>query len=298
MTVNLEQLRTYGVGFKAHFNRGLLTPNEQADEALLFATEIPSEGDSNEYGGLEPTGDMEEADHGPREVETLTAFNYSLKNKPYSKVVRVKEKHIQDDNVGIYGNKFLGLGLAGRRWKSKLAYEALRRGTELHCVDERPFFGTHEVAGETVSNHYVSGGGREPFYVLDVSKELKPIIVQIRKKPDFVAMDKPDDDYVFENGVYRYGSKARGAGGYSAWQYAARCDGELNATNINTIVAGMRSLRNDKGQRIGVHPKLLIIGPNNFARARELFKAERLANGASNTLFGSFQILEANYDIQ
>lgn len=52
------------------------------------------------------------------------------------------------------------------------------------------------------------------WYLFDLSKPLKPLILQTRKSPVFVAHDKVDDEAVFMRKEFIYGVDYRGAVGY------------------------------------------------------------------------------------
>jgi phage major head subunit gpT-like protein len=51
------------------------------------------------------------------------------------------------------------------------------------------------------------------YYLLSTDR-LKPIILQVRKEPEFVQRTDPAMDNVFHNKTYEYGADARGAAGY------------------------------------------------------------------------------------
>jgi phage major head subunit gpT-like protein len=58
------------------------------------------------------------------------------------------------------------------------------------------------------------------WFLLDVSRAIKPLIFQQRKKPEFVAMTQPTDDNVFMQKQYLYGIDGRDNAGYGLWQLA------------------------------------------------------------------------------
>ena len=58
------------------------------------------------------------------------------------------------------------------------------------------------------------------WHLLDTSKPIMPIIFQMRKKPAFVAKENPDDENVFMNKQFVYGSDSRYNSGYGLWQLA------------------------------------------------------------------------------
>lgn len=58
------------------------------------------------------------------------------------------------------------------------------------------------------------------WFLLDVSKAVKPFVFQERRKPEFVAHTNPDNDKVFMEKKFVYGVDARGNAGYTLWQLA------------------------------------------------------------------------------
>ena len=60
------------------------------------------------------------------------------------------------------------------------------------------------------------------WYLLDVSKTLKPLILQINKKVEFVALDNPTDENVFMKDAFLYGTRSEDNAGYGLWQLAAK----------------------------------------------------------------------------
>lgn len=60
------------------------------------------------------------------------------------------------------------------------------------------------------------------WYAADLSQVIKPFIFQVRKEPEFVAMDNPDDMPAFVRKKFLYGVDARGVAGYGPWWLIAR----------------------------------------------------------------------------
>ena len=58
------------------------------------------------------------------------------------------------------------------------------------------------------------------WFLLDISRPIKPFLVQERTPVEFTAMDKPGDDTVFMRRKYLYGTEWRGNAGYTLWQLA------------------------------------------------------------------------------
>ena len=90
---------------------------------------------------------------------------------------------------------------------------------------------------------------------------------------------------------YLYGVDARCNVGFGFWQQAFASKKKLNAGNFNAAYAAMLSLKSDEGRPLAINPDLLMVGPSNRENAFEVIKAERLANGATNTNRGVVEVL-------
>lgn len=60
------------------------------------------------------------------------------------------------------------------------------------------------------------------WYVLCTTAEVKPMILQLRKNPEFVALDSPTSDHVFKNNTFLYGVDDRFVVGYGDPRTAIR----------------------------------------------------------------------------
>lgn len=65
------------------------------------------------------------------------------------------------------------------------------------------------------------------WYLLDTTRAIRPLILQITKEPEFVAMDKPDDERAFMAKKFRYGVDTMDNAGYGLWQLAFYSDGSV-----------------------------------------------------------------------
>lgn len=63
------------------------------------------------------------------------------------------------------------------------------------------------------------------WHLLCTTKAIKPLLFQERETPKFVSKDAENDDNVFMNREFIYGTEARGNVGYSFWQLAYGSNG-------------------------------------------------------------------------
>lgn len=270
--------------------------NQAFDAALsqwpLVAMEAPSTGRSVDYKWLGDFPMMREW-VGDRVIKDLGGFKYELVNKDYESTVEVDRNDIEDDQIGVYTPMIQGLAQAAKVHPDILTFALLKAGFETACFDGQYYFDTdHPVNGASVSN--TGGGAGTAWYLLDLSRPIKPLILQIRKRPQFVAMDRPDDENVFMRKKFRYGVDDRKNVGYGLWQLAYASKQTLDATNYAAARAAMMSFKRDDGDGntpLGIMPTHLVVGPTSESAGRSVVEAQFNAAGASNVWFGTAKLV-------
>ena len=284
----LEGLRT---GFKTDFQRGIgLAPSLYK----VLTTVVDSGAAIETYGFL---GDFPIFREwiGERRIRQLRELVYALRNRKFEVTWGIKRDDLEDDNntLGLYKALFEGWGNEGESLKDRLVFEALDQGHLRPCYDNQNFFdSSHPVGLGTVSNIDTTGAV-QPWYLLDCSKSLKPILYQDREAANFDMVVDPTDSRVFLTDEYLAGGKARGAAGYTMWQLGRRETRALTAANYEDAKARMAALRNDEGEPLVVKPTHLVVGTSNTVAARRLVKQANLAGGESNIYFGDIEVVEA-----
>lgn len=282
----LEALRT---GFKSDFQKGLTKATPQYE---AFSTPVTSSTKLETYGFL---GDFPIFREwiGEKRIKSVEEKVYQLVNRDFEVTRGIKRKQILDDNLGLYGPLVTGWGDSAGQLMDRLAFEALEQGHVRPCFDGQNFFDTeHPMADGVVSN--MSGdGSREPWFLIDASQALKPILMQTRQAPTFAMIVNPESDHVFKTGEFLMGAEARAAAGYTFWQLAHRCTGPINEANYVAACQAMEALTTDEGEPLGIKPTHIVVGISNKSAARNLFKKMNLAGGESNIYFEDVEILEA-----
>ncbi|TVR08009.1 MAG: hypothetical protein EA385_11110, partial [Salinarimonadaceae bacterium] len=282
MLVNSASLRTLGIAFNAAFSQGL---GMHASQYAAIATTVTSTTSQNEYGWLGQMPSMRKW-LGDRVVNRAAAHRYAIVNDDFELTVAVKRNDILDDNIGIYTPLFNEMGRSTAAHPDEEVFGLLKRGFETECYDGQAFFDTdHPVLNsdgveEMVSN---SGGGNgTPWFLLDDTRALKPLIFQDRQKPQFVAMDNLTDENVFNKKEFVYGVDSRDAVGFGFWQMGYGSKQTLNAANYKAARAAMHEMKGDNGRPLGLRPTLLVVAPGLEGEALEILNAERNAAGATN----------------
>lgn len=281
---NLAGLRTsYTTIFNAHFEAVETTHGR-------VSMEVPSTTKQNDYNWMGKLSGMKEW-LGQRQIQNLAQHSFVIKNRSFENTVGVDRDDIDDDTYGVYNPMMADLGQTAAEFPDELVWSLLNAGFATTCYDGQYFFDTdHPVLdanGDEQSVSNFQGGSGTPWFLLDITRAIKPFIFQNRRPAQFVAKDNPDDTRVFENKEFTYGVDMRCNAGYGLWQLAYASKQTLDATNYAAARAAMMSLKGDHDRPLRVRPKLLVVPPSLEKVALEILKAERDADGATNVYANS-----------
>ena len=300
MDLNRENLNTIFRGLKSTFVGAFKHGEDESADAL--ATTIQSGTASERFDWM---GDMPEMREwlGARVMHQLRSFNYEVFPKEWEVTFRVQAKDVEDDRIGIYKLQAAQGGEAARLLKVREIAKALEDGISGICYDGQPFFDTEHPVGQdgdiTLTSNFLNGGGAStasPWYLLDSTRVVKPIIVVERKKPRFQSFQNMEDEYVFLHKEFLFGVDARLGTGYGLWQTCLRNEGELNVDNLQASKLAMQLFASDtkneygRRKRLGIRPDTLVVGVTNEEKARAILESrtvvdrtEALAVGTSDT---------------
>ena len=287
-------------GFKREFQGGLMGPEVQYTK---IATVIKSSSKSNTYGWLGKFPSLVKW-VGDRTIKSMQAHAYQIVNEDYESTVGVDKNDIEDDELGIYSPLFQEMGRAAAIHPDEMVFSILSAGFSTACYDGQNFFDTdHPV------NSAVDGSGSdvsvanmlvdeaytgEPWFILDTSRAIKPIIYQDRKAPMLVSMTKNDDEAVFMSREFRYGVDKRCAVGFGFWQMAFGMKKTLSADSLWEAIQAMRAIEGDGGKKLGIKPTILVVPTSLEKLATRLLERE-LDSNSSNELKGRIELLVADY---
>lgn len=290
MLVNQSALTAIYKSFKVLFNDAF----EGADTYWnKVATEVPSETRENDYKWLGSFPGLREW-IGERNVKQLKGHEYAIKNKSFESTIEVDRDDIEDDQYGVYRPMVQEMGRTAKAHPDHLIFRLLKNGFDTACYDGQYFFDSdHPVAEESVSNS--GGGSGAPWFLLDTSRAIKPLIFQMRRKPEFVSLDSVDDEKVFMKKKYLYGVDYRGNAGFGLWQLAYGSKQDLTAANYSSARSAMMSFKDDAGNPLGIKPDLLVVPPSLEGDAKEILENERNADGATNKWRNTADLLVVPY---
>lgn len=292
MQINRQTLNSAYVGFSTAFMAGF---DMAAPMYQRVATRVPSSTKTNEYGWLGRFPGFREW-IGDRVVNGLAKHGYSLTNKSYENTIGVDRDDFEDDNLGIYTPMFQSFGETAAAFPDTLVWALLKLGFATKCYDGQFFFDTDHVVldanGNETSVANTDGGSGTPWFLIDDSRPLKPLIYQERKPfNNLIRMDKEDDANVFNKKEYQYGADGRCAVGFGFWQQAWGSKQTLNAANYEVGRVALSSMKGDYGRPLAINPKLLIVPPALEGAARSIVSVQTVNGGEQNKWYNTAEVL-------
>ncbi|WP_337267065.1 Mu-like prophage major head subunit gpT family protein [Oryzifoliimicrobium ureilyticus] len=296
MLINRATLQSAFVGFNAAFAAGLAMATPMYKR---IATTVPSTTKTQEYGWLGKFPGMREW-IGDRVVNGLARHGYSITNRSFETTVGVDRDDFEDDNLGIYAPMFQQLGQNAAAFPDTLVWAQLLAGFTTNCYDGQYFFDIdHPVLdanGNVLSVANTDGGNGLPWFLVDDSRPLKPLIYQERKPFDnLIRRDREEDENVFNRKEYVYGIDGRCNVGFGFWQQAWGSKQTLDAAHYEAARVGLGSLKADFGQPLAINPRLLIVPPALEGAAREIVGNQLTSAGGTNKWYNTAEVLVCSW---
>ena len=295
MIINSQTLDLAYRGFKTVVSDAMMqAPAFGKDIAMT----VPSGSRDETYGWLGSFPAMREW-LGPRNVQNLVANGFTIQNRKFESTLEILREELADDKLGLFKPMFAEMGQAAVRHPEELIFGLLASGFTQTCYDGQFFFDTdHPVTAADGSVSVVSnfqGGAGTPWYLLDTSRSVRPIIWQEREPDAFLQITQENSDFVFLNDRYLYGIRARVNAGFGLWQLAYGSRQTLNAANYAAARAAMMGFTADGGRKLGVSPTILLVPPALEEAALNIVNTEFGSAGASNPWKGTAKLIVTPY---
>jgi phage major head subunit gpT-like protein len=291
MIINQQNLNSLFTGYNAAYKRGF---EGAASHWNAVAMKVTSMTEKEIYTWLAQLPGFREW-IGDRVIKGLATKGFEVTNRDFESTIAVPRNKIEDDLYGVYTPMIEEIGRAAASHPDQLVFELLGKGFTERCHDGQYFFDTdHPMSnaeGEAISVANTDGGSGEPWYLLDTSRAIRPLIYQERRPYHLVRKDDERDDNVFFRKEYIYGVDARSAAGFGMWQLAWGSKQQLSSTNYSVGRAAMQKLKGEDGRPLGVRPTVLIVGPSNEQSALELINSATLSAGESNPWHRSVEVI-------
>lgn len=304
MIVTPASINALMTSFRKDFKNGLDAAPSQFKKVAMV---VNSSTRSNTYGWLGKFPSLQEW-VGKRVVQQMEAHGYIIANKTFEGTVGISRDDFEDDNLGIYSPIFQEMGRSAAVQPDEMIFDILGKGFSQPCYDGQNFFDKeHPVypkvdgtgdATNTANIVEQAGFNGLPFYLLDCSRAVKPLIFQERRKPELVTRTRIDDEHVFMDNEFLFGASTRRAAGYGFWQMAVAVKGDLTLENLWKGWQQMRAFEGDGGKKLGLKPTHIVVPVGLEKTAEQLLNRELFAEGnttVSNEMKGKLELLVADY---
>lgn len=143
MIINRQTLRAIYVSFNTIFNKAF---SEAKTLYQRIATTTKSTTAAETYAWLGDIPGMREW-IGDREINNLTASDYTIKNKSFELTIGVDRDAVEDDKLGLYTPSIQMLAQSAARHPDELVFALLADGFTAKCYDGKPFFSAQHPCG-------------------------------------------------------------------------------------------------------------------------------------------------------
>lgn len=289
MLINASNIANLFQGYNTSYIKGLQSAPSRYKEVAMV---VPSTTSATTYAWLGQFPKLREW-VGDRVIMNLQAHSYAVHNRLFESSVSIKRTEVEDDQYGIYGPLMEEMGRAAGDHPDELIFTLLAQGFNTTCYDGQYFFDTdHPVDGTSVSN--MQAGTDTPWFLLDTSRAIKPLLFQERLPYSFQSLTAESDENVYKRDEYHYGVRARANAGFGLWQLAFSSQSSLDATNYASARSAMMSLKSEEGRPMGIVPNKLVVGPSMEQAGRKLVNSQLVNSGGvavSNEWAGSVELV-------
>lgn len=292
MDLTSASLKALFQAYKNNFQQGF--DSLGADGALYeqLATVVPSTTAVEVYPFLKSLPRMREW-VGDRVIHSLEGGDFSIKNRKFELTEGISRDTIDDDTYGLYGPVFQEFGRSSREHPNELTVEVLESNPV--CYDGQPLFDAdHPVldkAGKEVSKSNDIGGAGPAWYVMDLSRMIKPLVFQRRRPYDFRAITNLDDQQVFMTDKFLFGVDARANAGPGLWQLVVRSNETFNAANYEIARKRLQELTGDFERPLGLRHTHTMVPQNLEGPARKVITNSLASGGETNEWANTSQLI-------
>lgn len=278
-------------GYKKNFQQGFTELGADAELYKQFCTVVPSSTAVEVYPYLGELAQIREW-IGERVIHGLEAGEFSIKNRKFELSYGVNRDAIEDDTHGLFAPMFEGFGRSSAEHPNVLATQMLVDNPK--CYDGGTLFGSHTLFDEKGKSVQVSndiGGNGQAWYVMDLTRSLKPVIFQKRRDYAFRALTSLDSDAVFNSDVFKFGVDARVNAGPGLWQLVVRCNEPFNPETYEAARARLQELKADHGRPLGLRHSHTMVSTAQEGAALRVLNNSQAANGATNEWAGTSKLI-------
>lgn len=293
MDLTNSSLKALFTAYKANFQQGFDSLGDAGSLYEQFCTTVPSTTAVEIYPWLKRMPKMREW-IGDRVINSLEGAQFAIRNRKFEQTESVERDAIEDDTYGLYGPIFQEMGRLGREHPNELAVETLESNPL--CYDGQPLFDADHVVldanGKETSVSNDLGGSGPAWYLMDLTRVIKPLVFQNRRDYAFRSLTDLNSEQVFMKDTFLFGVDARVNAGPGLWQLIVRCNEELTAETYEAARRRLQNLTGDYGRPLALRHSHTMVPNGMEGSALRILNNAQAANGATNEWAGTSQLIK------
>ncbi|WIX31245.1 Mu-like prophage major head subunit gpT family protein [Salinicola sp. JS01] len=291
MQLNQANLQALFRGFNTNFQQGYSSLGDNASLFEQLCTVVPSNTAVEVYPWLRQLPRMREW-LGDRVIHSLGAGAFSIRNRKFELTEGVSRDSIEDDTYGLYGPMMQEMGRSSREHPNELTVEML--ATNPMCFDGQQLFDAeHPVLDKNGKETSVSndmGGTGSAWYVMDLTRAIRPIVFQRRRDYQFRSITNLNDSEVFMKDNFLFGVDARVNVGPGLWQLIVRSNQPFTPESYAAARARLTTLKGDYERPLALRHSHTMVPQSMEGDALEILNSERI-EGSSNKWRGTSSLV-------
>ncbi|WP_372373232.1 Mu-like prophage major head subunit gpT family protein [Vreelandella venusta] len=293
MDINSSNLQMLYQAFNAKFQEGFNSLGDGPSLYETLCTVVPSTTSAEVYPWLQSLPRMREW-IGERVIHGLSENEFSIKNRKFELTAGVPRDKIEDDTFNQYGITFQEFGRQGREHPNELTAEVLVNNPI--CYDDQQLFDSdHPVLDEKGNEVSVSndmGGSGAAWYVMDLSRAIKPLIFQKRRDYGFRTLTDLNSHHVFMTDEFLFGTDGRVNAGAGLWQLIVRSRQPLTPENYEAARSQLQNITGDYGKQLALRHTHTMVPGNMEGAALRILNNSMNAAGATNEWAGTSTLIK------
>lgn len=292
MNLTSPNLQALFKAYKTSFQQGFDSLGDAGSVHEQFCTVVNSTTAVEVYPWLKSLPRMREW-LGDRVIHGLEGADFSIKNRKFELTAGVPRDAIEDDTYGLYTPVYEEFGRSSREHPNEIAVEVLAANPR--CYDGKTLFAKDhpvlDAKGKEVGVSNDMGGTGPAWYVMDLTRAIKPMVFQKRRDYAFRALTDLNDSQVFMTDDFLMGVDARVNAGPGLWQLAVRSNQPFTAENYELARKQLQALKGDYGTPLALRHSHTMVPSNLEGAALRVLNNAMNEAGATNEWAGTSQLI-------
>jgi phage major head subunit gpT-like protein len=135
------------------------------------------------------------------------------------------------------------------------------------------------------------GGAGDAWYVMDLSRAIRPMVFQRRRDYNFRSITSLTDSEVFLKDKFLFGTDARVNAGPGLWMLIVRSNEAFDATSYKAAREALTAMKGDYGRPLALRHTHTMVPSNMEGLARKVLQNMLASGGETNEWANTSQLI-------